>query len=133
MHLQFMDLPIRIRLISKRNDKEKVYCAPSAGEIAALIIGDFGQGDTDRDVIVEHKDEGLMRISELHPLFMSMQYPLLFPYGEDGFHPNIRYLESPVKDIVIREKVSMQEYYAYLIQQRRVRQNTLLRGGRLLQ
>ncbi|GJX36008.1 putative PIF1 DNA helicase/replication protein A1-like protein [Tanacetum coccineum] len=29
------------------------------------------------------------RISELHPSFMALQYPLLFPYGEDGFQLEI--------------------------------------------
>ena len=46
-------------------------------------MGDFGQGAGDRDVIVEHKDYGLKRISLFHPLYMPMQYPLLFPYGKD--------------------------------------------------
>ncbi|XP_073265278.1 uncharacterized protein [Populus alba] len=31
----------------------------------------------------------LQRISKLHPKFMSLHYPLLFPYGEDGFHTDI--------------------------------------------
>jgi len=30
------------------------------------------------------------RISELHVGYMALHYPLLFPYGEDGWHPNIQ-------------------------------------------
>ncbi|KAK1361035.1 hypothetical protein POM88_045509 [Heracleum sosnowskyi] len=38
-----------------------------------------------RDIIVQYKQGGLQRITELHPCFMSLQYPLLFPRGEDGY------------------------------------------------
>ncbi|GJZ40062.1 reverse transcriptase domain-containing protein, partial [Tanacetum coccineum] len=40
----------------------------------------------------DHKNNaGLQRISELHPIYMALQYPLLFLYGEDGFHEKIAY------------------------------------------
>jgi hypothetical protein len=44
-----------------------------------------------RDIIVEFKDMGLQRISDIHPRLMSLQYPLLFPFGEDGFPLQILY------------------------------------------
>jgi hypothetical protein len=34
---------------------------------------------------------GPQRISNIHPKFMSLQYPLLFPYEEDGFTLDIPY------------------------------------------
>lgn len=52
----------------------------------------MGTGDDEkgnRDVIIEHRTYGLKRISELHPSFMAMQYPLFFPYGEDGYRTDI--------------------------------------------
>ncbi|OMO76359.1 DNA helicase PIF1, ATP-dependent [Corchorus olitorius] len=63
----------------------------------------------------------------------STQYPLLFPYGEDGFTPHIRYVDSPVKEVVVRRTMSMRKYYAYYLQQRNRHGETLLRGGRLFQ
>ena len=60
-------------------------------EIAALITNDFGDGIPTRDIVVSNKDEGLKRISELHSEYMALQYPLLFPYGEEGFHEKILY------------------------------------------
>ncbi|KAH7670496.1 DNA helicase protein [Dioscorea alata] len=36
------------------------------------------------DIIIEHREEGLKRISDLHPLFMLLQYPLIFPYDICG-------------------------------------------------
>ena len=67
----------------------------------------------------------------LHPLFMALQYPFLFPYGEDCFHLNIPYKESPVREKLGGKYLTTREYYAYLIQQRNIEDNTLLRGGRL--
>ncbi|KAH7657562.1 DNA helicase protein [Dioscorea alata] len=99
VHMQFRELPVRIKLIANRNKKDHNYSAPSVPEIAALIVGDIGNNDQGRDIIVEHKQEGLKRISDLHPLFMPLQYPLLFPYGEDCFHLNIPYEESPIRNL----------------------------------
>ncbi|KAH7666932.1 DNA helicase protein [Dioscorea alata] len=98
VHMQFRELPVRIKLIANRNKKDHNYSAPLVPEIAALIVGDIGNNyDQWRDIIVEHKQEGLKRISDLHPLFMPLQYPLLFPYGEDCFHLNIPYEKSPIR------------------------------------
>ncbi|CAF1905864.1 unnamed protein product [Brassica napus] len=38
-----------------------------------------------RDIILEKNSGKLKRISELHPCYLPLQYPLIFPYGEDGF------------------------------------------------
>ncbi|XP_074359706.1 uncharacterized protein LOC141699764 [Apium graveolens] len=47
-----------------------------------------------RDILVHYKQRGLQPITELHPCFMSLQYPLLFPHGEDGFQLGIKYRGS---------------------------------------
>nr|GEZ41028.1 RWP-RK domain-containing protein [Tanacetum cinerariifolium] len=60
-------------------------------EVAALITNDFRDGLPSTDIVVENKNGGPKRISELHPSYMALQYPLLFLYGEDGFHENIPY------------------------------------------
>ncbi|GJT99813.1 hypothetical protein Tco_1110152 [Tanacetum coccineum] len=52
---------------------------------------DFGLREPSRDVIVNKNNSGLQRISKLHPSYMALQYPLLFSYGEDGFHEKIPY------------------------------------------
>nr|GEY15578.1 helicase [Tanacetum cinerariifolium] len=67
------------------------YNGPTVSEVAALITNDFGDGIPTRDIIVNKQDSGPKRISELHPSYMALQYLLLFPYGEDGFHDKIPY------------------------------------------
>jgi len=79
---------VKIRLLGERTRDGRQYNMPTASEIAALILGEQSDEPSERDIIVENKDKYLQRISELHPSFMSMQYPLLFPYGEDGFRPH---------------------------------------------
>ncbi|OMO93844.1 hypothetical protein COLO4_16643 [Corchorus olitorius] len=100
---------IKIRLISRHQDGGSQYNMPTASEVAALIVNEGNNPSMDRNIIVEQHEGGLKRITELHPSFMAMQYPILFPYGEDFYWPDI------------------------ILQQRRGEGDTLLRGGRLFQ
>ncbi|XP_034918726.1 uncharacterized protein [Populus alba] len=79
----------KLRLIGKRDDDSRQYDDPSLNDIGGLVVGDIGHCRSDRDIIIESLSGTLQRISKLHPKFMSLHYPLLFPYGEDGFHTDI--------------------------------------------
>ncbi|GJZ41767.1 ATP-dependent DNA helicase PIF1-like protein, partial [Tanacetum coccineum] len=114
----------------ERTDK---YNAPTVSEVAALIVNDFGDGIPVRDIVVNKNNVSPQCISELHPSYMALQYPLLFPYGEDGFHEKI---DHCVNEGTCKTKcgyVTMKEYYAYIIQHRPNQGTILLRGGRLFQ
>lgn len=43
---------------------------------------------------MEHRAEGLKIISELHPIFMAIQYPILFPYSEDCFKTDVPHADQ---------------------------------------
>jgi len=103
---------------------------PGADEVAALVIKDPTDETQGRDIIIEYKDVGPKRISEIHPKLMAMQYPLLFPYGEDGFTLEIPYQQ---KDGVAykRNHVSMLEYNAYYLHHRPNQSMSLLMSGHL--
>jgi hypothetical protein len=124
---------VKIRLIGTRGPNERQYNIPTSSEVAAVIVGDFSVESSNRDIIVEHTSSGLQRISELHPSFMSLQYPLLFPYGEDGFRTDIIYRNIGGRKFKNRKSVTMREYYAYRLQQRPNEGHTLILGGRLFQ
>ena len=64
---------------------------------------------------------------------MALQYPLLFPYGEDGYMFGIPYRTFVGGNSRKRKSVTMREYYAYRLQQRSHEGRTLLLGGRLFQ
>jgi hypothetical protein len=68
---------LRLRLIESRLTNGRVQNLPTCFEISAIIVGDIGADDAYRDVIVDYREGGLQRINELHPSFMSLQYPLL--------------------------------------------------------
>ncbi|XP_075088445.1 uncharacterized protein LOC107780595 [Nicotiana tabacum] len=79
----------RLWLLSDRTRDGHQYNIPTASEVAGLIVGDLTKENFKRDVIVEHQKKGLQRITDLHPSFMSMTYPLIHPYGEDGYRLGI--------------------------------------------
>ncbi|GKF40757.1 hypothetical protein Tco_0124099, partial [Tanacetum coccineum] len=81
---------MELRLLSERTNLRQ-YNAPTVAEVAVLITNDFRDGEPTRDIIVNTKDGRPKRISELHPSYMALQYPLLFSYGEDGYHDKILY------------------------------------------
>ena len=64
---------------------------------------------------------------------MFLQYPLLFPYGEDGYHTQILFANQECYAPAKHQKVTMRAYYAYVIQERVGDNSTLTKGGRLYQ
>uniref|UniRef100_A0A803LHZ9 ATP-dependent DNA helicase n=1 Tax=Chenopodium quinoa TaxID=63459 RepID=A0A803LHZ9_CHEQI len=91
---------VSVRLIGTHSKDGRQYNLLSRNELATLIVGNGESEGGQQDVIVEEKRRGLRRISENHPSFMALQYPLLFPYGEDGFRIDIphRDAESTTRD-----------------------------------
>ncbi|GKD81524.1 helicase [Tanacetum coccineum] len=78
-----------IQMLLSERTTTRQYNAPTVSEVSALIINDFGDGLPIRDIVVNKNNTGPQRILELHPSYMALQYPLLFPFGEDGYHENI--------------------------------------------
>uniref|UniRef100_A0A803PIG5 ATP-dependent DNA helicase n=1 Tax=Cannabis sativa TaxID=3483 RepID=A0A803PIG5_CANSA len=123
---------LRLRLLQNRASDGRQYNMPTISEVVGLIVGDFSEANYERDVIVEHRTNGLQRITDLHPSFMSMTYPLIHPYGEDGYRLRIPF--RGVKEITPETKqLTMLQYYSFRFQQRLNEGYTLLRAGRLLQ
>ncbi|CAN1153068.1 ATP-dependent DNA helicase PIF1 [Linum perenne] len=107
-HSQNKDL--RLRITGQRIPNGKQYELPSGVELA-----------------------GLQRITSLHPLFDSLHFPLLFPYGNDGFHNCIKYNPIHIPRGQKRQHVTQREYYCFRIQYRNAEGSTLIRGGKTLQ
>ncbi|XP_023741901.2 uncharacterized protein LOC111889982 [Lactuca sativa] len=123
---------IRLKLIGSRENDGRQYNLPTTNEVAALIIGDIDGYDS-RDIVLETQSRQLQRINELHPQYLALQYPLLFPYAEDGFRVDIlhRGVEDPESDGRIRW--TMREFFAYRIQQRTDEISLILRSRKLFQ
>ncbi|KAH9722014.1 ATP-dependent DNA helicase [Citrus sinensis] len=61
-----------------------------------------------------------------------MTYPLIYPYGEDGYRPDIS-LRDITDSPFNRQKLTMRQYYCFRLQQRLNEGHTLLQAGRLFQ
>ncbi|CDY47315.1 BnaAnng08890D [Brassica napus] len=126
-------LDVKIILISGRGTNEKTYNLPTTSEVAALFVGDFDEEIDARDIIVETKGNKLTRISELHPAYLPLQYPLLFPFGEDGYHIDLHLKRTTTTSKKPRSKVSMREFFAYRIFERYNQFSALMFSGKLFQ
>ncbi|XP_040380928.1 uncharacterized protein LOC102712269 isoform X2 [Oryza brachyantha] len=106
---------------------------PVAAEVVGLVVGDIGMTDIGRDIIIQHHSLELQRIHEKHRKFMAMQYPILFPYGEDGFHESIIYNQTTSSSALQRNKATVVEFFVYILHDRVGQFNTPLRCERLTQ
>ena len=70
--------------------------AAAGNEIAVILPGDGDQPQDARDIILYRRHgESLQRISEMHPLYPSLHYVLLFPTGQLGWHKRMLRVDAP--------------------------------------
>lgn len=122
---------IRLKLVGKRDKDGRQYNLPTTSEVAALVIGDIDGSDDVRDIILETQTKKLQRISELHPQYLALQYPLLFPYAEDGYRPGILHRGISDPNSKGRIRLTMREFFSYRIQQRINEVSLILRSRKL--
>ncbi|XP_045797724.1 uncharacterized protein LOC123891897 [Trifolium pratense] len=128
------NVSVKLRLFRNRISDSRTYNVPEVDEIAALIVGDFDTSEIGRDIIVNEKDGYLKRIHETHPKYLPLQYPLLFPYGEDQFNEHIeRNQISTSTSVNKRIRVSLREFLAFRLQERIIEDSVILKGRRLFQ
>ncbi|XP_074106305.1 uncharacterized protein LOC141532045 [Cotesia typhae] len=90
------------------------FNAPQAKEVAVVIVGqDFEK----RDIVLRSRGNQLMRISETHRAYDTLQYPLIFCNGEDGYHINIPKHDENTK-LPLNKTVSSAEFYSFRIMER---------------
>jgi hypothetical protein len=141
------DVPtdLKLRFIASRTKDARRYNVPTIDEVTALMVGDGSEDVDRRDVVIVQQADPFQRISELHVGYMALHYPLLFPYNEDGWHPNI-----PLNGVVLQDanvdldedhveeyehqrkhcNVTMAEFYGYRFQHRDTDGIALLWGDR---
>ncbi|XP_022024110.1 uncharacterized protein LOC110924409 [Helianthus annuus] len=111
---------LKLRLMYKREKDGRTYNLPTTSEVAALVL-------------VETQSGMLQRISELHPSYLALQYPLLFPYGDDGYRIDIPHRDLIATQKKIKPKCTVREFFAYRFQDRNYGFSLILNGRRLLQ
>ncbi|PWA52273.1 hypothetical protein CTI12_AA448170 [Artemisia annua] len=79
------------------------YELPTADGIGAIVYEGGPETITDYDVVIERHSGEPESVNKLHPAYMSLQFPLLFIYGEEGYHLKLR-LRNPAGDDHQQEK-----------------------------
>ena len=119
-------------LISSWEKDGRIYNLLTSSEVVVLVVGDFQNNMDKRDIILEKKSGKLKRINELHPCYLPLQYPLIFPYGEDRFRLGIQngYTKSTKTK---KPNITMREFFSFRIQVRNAGSPVLLLSRHLLQ
>ncbi|GJX76229.1 uncharacterized protein Tco_0323040 [Tanacetum coccineum] len=124
---------VKLKLVGRRTSDGRTYNLPTASEIAVLIVGDIEQALDERDIVVESRNGDIQQINVLHPKFLSLQYPLLFPYGEDGYHTEILHRDVVDPNTKQHVRLTMREFMAYIIQERPDKFSLIHNSRRLFQ
>ena len=128
----FAVFDLKLKLISDRQSDGRLYNLSNTAEVIVLIVGDEHTGNK-RDIIIGKQTGVLKRINVLHPAYLPLQYPLLYPKGEDDYKPNILHKDHPNIHATKRKKVTMREYFCYRKQSRDNKPQTILHSRRLFQ
>ena len=127
------NVPVKLRLFRNRRFDSRVYNVPEIDEVAALIVGDFDSSEDGRDIVVREKDGMLQRIHETHSKYIPLQYPVLFPFGEDQYEEHIeRNVVTKSGTVKKRVRVSLREFMAFRLVERSVENAVIFQGKKLL-
>ena len=103
------------------------YNKPTAADVAVLMV-DSEETTNRREVILRKRDGFLQVISEINPHYDPLQYPLLFPRGETGWHPEL--LQR-----LANKRITQKQWIAYYLQIREANRekNPIHLAGKLFQ
>ncbi|GKF23104.1 hypothetical protein Tco_0075426, partial [Tanacetum coccineum] len=80
-----------IHVLDEHNGKGGVrgYELPTSDILGGIVFEDGPNSQTDFDAIIEFRGGPPQRINKLHQSYMSLQFPLLFIFGEPRFYPEL--------------------------------------------
>ena len=117
---------IALRFDGRTDPRRYNLPTETSNEIAVILPGD-GDQPTDgvRDIILNRRGGHLQEITDMHPLYPSLHYVLLFPTGQLQWHNNI--LHSAVDE----KKVTQAEFFKYRLFSRVNESNHIFMAGKL--
>nr|GEZ95854.1 DNA helicase [Tanacetum cinerariifolium] len=125
-----IDVPeFKIRLYNAEG--RRGYELPTSNTLGAIVFDSGLTCTTYFDVVIQHRDGPAQRVNKLHPSYMSSQFPLLFIYGQSGFHTELKL--RPADGSGKAKRVTMLVYYQYQLYHRHNSYNLTFKGGRLFQ
>lgn len=128
------NIPVSLRLFRNRTHDARTYNVTEIDEVVAFIVGDFDQSENGRDIVVKERDGSLRRIHETHAKYILLEYPLLFPFGEDQYEEHIELNElTETRTVNKHVRVSVHQFVAFRMQERANEDSIVLYGKRLFQ
>ncbi|GKC68724.1 DNA helicase, partial [Tanacetum coccineum] len=85
-------LEFKIRLYN--GNGARIYEILASNTLGAIVFDNRLTSNMEFDVIIEHRGMPPKRINKLHQSYMSLQFPLLFIYGQLGFHTELKLRRS---------------------------------------
>ncbi|OAD68801.1 hypothetical protein PHYBLDRAFT_150391 [Phycomyces blakesleeanus NRRL 1555(-)] len=76
-------IDLTLHLVAEGPQDQRWYNAPTASEIAVLIMNN--EEGTSRDIVLHTRANFQQNINEYHQSYDALHYVLLFPHGEDGW------------------------------------------------
>ncbi|GKD06430.1 DNA helicase [Tanacetum coccineum] len=105
----------------------------SLGDMLGAIVYEAGpENDMDYDIMLEERSGYPKRVNKLHLSYLSLQFPLLFIYGQDGYSKDLKMINrsgSSTED----KRLTMLAYYLYYLHDHANQYNYLSRTGKLFQ
>ena len=126
------DIPeFHIRLFNK--PKNRQYELPVTDGLGAIVFETGPKSQNDYDVIIHSKEGFPQRINKLHPAYMSMQFPLLFIYGESGYQQELKLINPTASTPINSRRLTIRMFYSFQLHDHFNRYSLILMGGRLFQ
>ncbi|GJZ33516.1 DNA helicase [Tanacetum coccineum] len=125
-----IDIPeFKIRLYNGQGARG--YEFPTSNTLGAMIFESGITSNKNFNVIIQHKDGPTQRVNKFHHSYMSLQFPLLFVYGQSGYHTDLKLKSTDGRGRARR--ITMLAYYRYQLHLRLQQYNLIFRGGILFQ
>ncbi|XP_071733437.1 uncharacterized protein [Rutidosis leptorrhynchoides] len=84
----------------------------------AIVYGFDDDTRTDYDLIIECKGGTPQRVNKLHSSYMSLHFPLLFVFGQPGYHPGLTLRSISSSSSNKKKKLTMNTFYSYQLHDR---------------
>ncbi|GJQ89639.1 DNA helicase [Tanacetum coccineum] len=125
-----LDIPeFKIRFYNDQGARGYVFT--TSNTLGAMVFKSGITSNTVFDVIIQHKDGPPQRVNKFHPSYMSLQFPLLFIYGQSGYHTDLKLRSADGRGRARR--ITMLAYYRYQLHFCLQQYGLLFRDGRLFQ
>ena len=111
------DIPtFKVRLFGVVGARQ--YELPSGDSIGAIVFEGGTDVQIDFDIVIQPRSGSAQQVNKLNPLYMPLHFPLIFIYGEDGFHLGLTLVDTTDGASDDPKKMSMKMYYAYQLYDR---------------